>query len=124
MSPHTAGATTAKCKELHAINATVCMAWNTYKVVLNIMCSQFVAAIHDIYYAVLNDPTEGLNAIDLCSLIMHILTTYAKISQPDLDDNMTEFQSGIELGLLLAVYMRKQEKCQIFAEDGHPQTVR
>ncbi len=29
---------------------------------------------------------------------MHILTTYAQISQPDLDDNMTDFHSGIDSG--------------------------
>ncbi len=46
---------------------------------------------------------------------MHILNTYAQISQPDLDDNMTNFHSGIDSGLPLAVYMRKQEKCQVFA---------
>jgi hypothetical protein len=37
----------------------------------------FVAAINEIYYAVLDNPTEGLNAINLCTLVMHILTTYA-----------------------------------------------
>jgi hypothetical protein len=46
---------------------------------------------------------------------MHILNTYAKISKPDLDDNMTNFHSGIDSGLPLAVYTRKQEKCQVFA---------
>jgi hypothetical protein len=86
-----AGATTAKCKELHATNAAACKAWNTYKMVLTITCNQFVAAIDDIYYVVLDDPTKGLNTIDLCSLVMHILTTYAQISQPNLDDNMTDF---------------------------------
>ncbi len=72
-------------------------------------------AINDVYYAILGDPTKGLNAVDLYSLIMHILTTYAQISQPDLDDSMTTFHSGIDLGLPLAVYTRKQEKCQVFA---------
>ena len=32
-------------------------------------------------------------------LVQHILTTYAQISQPDLDDNMTEFNIGINSGL-------------------------
>ena len=51
--------------------------------VLTITCNQFTVAINNIYYAVLNDPTEGLNAIDLRTLVMHILNTYAQISQPD-----------------------------------------
>jgi len=61
--------------------------------------------------AVLDDPMEGLNGVDLRTLVQHILTTYAQISQPDLDDNMTEFNIGIDSGLPLAIYMRKQEKC-------------
>jgi hypothetical protein len=42
---------------------------------------------------------------------MHILNTYTQIIQPDLDDNMTNLHSGINSGLPLAVYTRKQEKC-------------
>jgi hypothetical protein len=49
---------------------------------------------------------------------MHIPNTYAQISQPDLNDNMTNFHSGIDSSLPLAVYMRKQEKCQVFAADA------
>ncbi len=109
------GTTTAECEELHATSVTACKAWNTYKMVLTITHDQFVAAIDDIYYAILDDLTKGLNTIDLLSLIMHILTTYAQISQPDLDDNMTDFHYGINSGLLLAVYTRKQEECQVFA---------
>jgi hypothetical protein len=54
----------------------------------------------------------------LCSLVMHILTTYTRISQPDLDDNITNFYSGIHPGLPLAVCTRKQEKCQVFTADS------
>jgi hypothetical protein len=71
--------------------------------------NQYAAVIDDVYYAVLDDPTKGLNAINLCTLVMHILNIYAQISQPDLDDNMTDFHSGINSGLPLAVYTRKQE---------------
>ena len=86
--------------------------------VLTITTNQFAVAINGIYYAILDNSTKGLNTIYLRSLIMLILTTYAHISQPDLDDNMTNFHSGIDLGLLLAVYTRKQEKCQVFAADA------
>jgi hypothetical protein len=86
--------------------------------VLTITCDQFVAAIDNVYYAILDNPTEGLNAIDLRTLVMHILNTYAQISQPDLDDNMTDFHSGINSGLPLAIYTRNQEKCQIFATNA------
>jgi hypothetical protein len=49
---------------------------------------------------------------------MHIPTTYAQISQPDLDENMTNFHSCIDSGLPLAIYTSKQVKCQVFAADA------
>jgi hypothetical protein len=110
-----ADATTTNREELRTTNAATCKAWNTYKMVLTITRDQFAAAIDDIYYAILDDPTEGLNSVDLRTLVMHILNTYAQISQPDLDDNMTDFHSSIDSGLPLAIYMRKREKCQVFA---------
>jgi hypothetical protein len=113
-----AGSMTAKHKELHATNTATCKVWNTYKMVLTITHNQFAVAINNVYYSILDDPTKGLNAINLCILVMHILTTYAQISQPDLDDNMTGFHTGINLGLPLAVYTRKQEKCQVFATNA------
>jgi hypothetical protein len=112
------GATVPQREELRAINIAARKAWATYRLVLAITRDQFAAAIDDVYYAVLDDPTEGLNGVDLRTLVQHILTTYAQISQPDLDDNMTEFNIGINSGLPLAVYTRKQEKCQVFAADA------
>jgi hypothetical protein len=111
------GATAPQCEELHATNAAARKAWRTYRLVLSITCGQFAAAIDDVYYAVLDDPIEGLYGVDLRTLMTHILTTYAQISQPDMDDNMTEFNIGMDPGLPLAVYTRKQEKCQVFATD-------
>ncbi len=75
-----AGATTTNRKELCAINAATCKAWNTYKMVLTITRDRFAAAIEDLYYAVLDDPTKGLNAVNLSTLVMHILNNYAQIS--------------------------------------------
>jgi hypothetical protein len=79
--------------------------------------NQFAVAIDDVYYAALDDPTEGLNAISLQDLVTHICTTYASISQPDINNNMTKFYTSIKPSLPLAIYMRKQEKCQTFAQD-------
>jgi hypothetical protein len=86
--------------------------------VLTITHEQFAAAINDTYYAILDKPTNGLNAVDLRTLVMHILNTNTQISKPDLDDNMTDFHSGINSGLPLAIYTRKQEKRQVFAADA------
>jgi hypothetical protein len=111
------GATAPQRKELRATNAAARKAWTTYRLVLSITRDQFAAAIDDVYYAVLDDPIEGLNSVDLRTLVMHILTTYAQISEPDMDDNMTEFNIGMDPILPLAVYTRKQEKCRDFATD-------
>ncbi len=40
------------------------------------------------------------------------------ISQPNVDNNMAKFVTGIEPSLPLAVYTCKQEKCQTFAQDA------
>jgi hypothetical protein len=102
----------------HAANRAVQKVWNTYIIVCTITRDQFTAAINDMYYAALDDPTKGLNAISLQDLVTHIRTTYALISQPDIDDNMTKFFTGIEPSLPLAIYMHRQEKCQMFAQDA------
>jgi hypothetical protein len=113
-----AGAKTAKHEELRATNAAARKARNTNKMVLTITRDRFAVAINGVYYAALDNSAKGLNTNNLCSHIMHILTTYAWISQPDLDGNMAKFLSGINSGLPLAIYTRKQEKCQVFAADA------
>ncbi len=59
------GATAPQRKELRATNAAARKAWTTYRLVLAITRDQFAAAIDDVYYAVRNDPIEGLNGVDL-----------------------------------------------------------
>jgi hypothetical protein len=87
----------------------------TYRLVLSITHDQFAAAINNLYYAVLNDPIKGLNSINLRMLITHIVMMYTQISQPNLDNNLTNFNVGIDPSLPLAIYTRKQEKGQVFA---------
>ncbi len=79
---------------------------------------QFAASIDDIYYAALDDLTEDLNAVTLQQLITHIHTTYTQISQPDLNNNATNFNQGFDPKLPLAIYTCKQKKCQTFAQDA------
>jgi hypothetical protein len=92
-------------------NTSARKAWTTYRLVRAITHDQFAAAIDDFFYAVLDDPIEGLNNIDLRTLVQHIPTTYVQISQPDLNDNLANFNMEIDPGLPLAVYRRKQEHC-------------
>jgi hypothetical protein len=112
------GTTAPQREDLHTNSIDARKAWATYKLVLAITQNQFAAAIDNVYYAVLNNPTKGLNGVEICTLTQHIQQRYAQISQPDLDDNLAQFNTGISPGLPLAVYTRKQEKCQIFASDA------
>ena len=41
-----------------------------------------------------------------------------QISQPNLDNNLANFNMGINPSLPFAVYMRKQECCQLFVLDA------
>ncbi len=99
-------------------NTSACKAWTTYRLICTITPNQFVAAIHDVFYAVLDNPIEGLNGVDLCTLVYHIATTYVQISQHDLNDNLADFNMGIDPGLPLAIYTRKQKRCKVFALDA------
>jgi hypothetical protein len=97
-------------KVAQAANLAKQKAWTTYLVIASITRNQFAAAINDLYYAALNSPTKGLNRITLRDLIVHIRTTYGTILQPDINNNMTKFHTGINALLPLVVYTRKQEK--------------
>jgi hypothetical protein len=105
------------CKAAQAANLAKQKAWNTYLVVASITRDQFVATANNVYYAALDDPTKGLNAITLRDLVTHIRTTYATILQLDVNDNMTKFHTGIDPHLPLAIDTCKQEKCQTFAHN-------
>jgi hypothetical protein len=67
-----ASATTADREEQRAKNISACKAWSTYMIVHTITRNQFTAAIDDVYYATLDNPTEGLNAVNLQQFVTHI----------------------------------------------------
>jgi hypothetical protein len=69
------GATAQQREERQATNIFAHKAWATYKLVLAITCDQFAAAINNVYYAILDNPTKRLNGVDLPTLVQHILTT-------------------------------------------------
>jgi hypothetical protein len=108
-----AGAATAKSKEQCANNISACKAWSMYMIVHTIPRDQFAASINDVNYTTFDDPMEGHNAVTIQQLVTHICTTYTQISQPDLDNKVTNFNQGINPNLPLAIYMRKQKKCQL-----------
>jgi hypothetical protein len=109
-----AGTTAHQCKELRAQNTSARKAWTTYRLVRTITCDQFAATIN-VFYAVLDNQITGLNIVNLRMLVHHIVTTYAQISQPNLNNYLADLNTGIDPGLPLAVYTRTQERCQVFA---------
>jgi hypothetical protein len=71
-----------------------------------------------VYYAELDDPVEGLNSVEIQDIVDHIKERYCHIDQSDLDKNLDRFYQGIDPSVPLIVYIRKQEDCQEFANDG------
>jgi hypothetical protein len=93
-------------------------AWTTYRLVRTVTHDQFATTIDDLFYAILDNLIEGLNGVNLHTLVNHIATTYSPLSQTDLDNNLAIFDMRIDLGLPLANYTRKQECCQVFVLDA------
>ena len=111
-------ATTAQRERLRADNEEAQRAWATFQHVHRIAVNLAADAIESIYYAELDDPDEGLNDVSIRDLIDHIRQRYCQIAQDDMDANMSKFYEGIDPTLPLAVYTRKQETCQEFAQDA------
>ena len=115
------GTTTAVREALKAQNEEDQKHWQTMVHVRRISVNLAADAIEDIYYAELDDPIEGLNAVEIQDLLDHIKDRYCHIDQTDLDANLDKFNQGIDPSVPLIAYIRKQEDCQEFANDGHVQ---
>ena len=113
------GSTTAEREQLRAENTIAKNAWQTFLHVKRIAVNQAAAAIDSVYYAELDDPDEGLNDVEIRDLIDHVRDRYCAISQDEIDKNLLVFGTGIDPSLPLAVYTRKQETCQEFAQDAN-----
>ena len=115
------GATTALREQLKATNEEEQKHWQTMMHVRRIAVNLAAEAIEDVFYAELDDPVEGLNAVEIQDLLDHIKDRYCHIDQTDLDRNLDRFNQGIDPSVPLIVYIRKQEDCQEFANDGQVQ---
>ena len=115
------GATTALREELRATNEEAQQHWQTMLHVRRLAVNLASEAIENIYYAELDDPIEGLNGVEIQDLLDHIKDCYCHIDQSDLDANLEKFNQGIDPSVPLIAYIRKQEDCQEFANDGHVQ---
>ena len=73
-------------------------------------------AFDGIYYSKLNDPDECLAGVNIMQFLNHIRLRYCQISQPELDSTTAKLEQSINSDLTLAVYTRKQERYQLFAE--------
>eukprot|EP00970_Alexandrium_tamarense_P011559 scaffold2534_cov176-Alexandrium_tamarense.AAC.1 len=113
-----AGATTAAREQLRAENENALNDWQTLQHVRRIAVNLVAAAIEPVYYAELDDPDEGLNAVSVRELLQFIRERYCQIDQSEIDKNMEIFYEGMDPSVPLSVYIRKQEECQDFALDA------
>ena len=112
------GSTTQQREELRAENATNKEFWDKAEHGRQIAVTIGSAALEDWTYAELDDPDEGLNSVQVIDLYNHIMDRYAKISQSEIDANLKSFNEGIDPTKTLAIYIRKQERCQEIALDA------
>ena len=101
--------TTGTHKELKALNNKAQKSWQTCINVCRIVVNQAADAIDKVYYAKIEDPTEGLNGVEIRDFIDHICNRYCHIDQADLDTNLNKFQQGIDPSVPLIMYIHKQE---------------
>jgi hypothetical protein len=113
-----AGAPTAAREQLRAENENTLNDWQTLQHIRRIAVNLVAAAIEAVYYAELNDPDEGLNAVSVRDLLQFIRERYCQIDQSEIDKNMEAFHKGMDPSVPLSVYTRKQEECQDFANDA------
>ena len=112
------GATTAQREQARAEHAIDVKFWVTAEHGRRIAVNIGSAALEPFVYAELDEPDEGLDDVDIRSLYDHVMDRFANISQTEIDDNLAEFNKGIDPSRTLAVYTRKQELCQEVANDA------
>ena len=112
------GATTAAREQIRAEHELAQNDWQTLQHVRRIAVNLVAAAVEPVYYAELDDPDEGLNAVSVRELLQFIRERYCQIDQSEIDKNMETFYEGMDPSLPLSVYIRKQEECQDFANDA------
>jgi hypothetical protein len=112
------GATTAEREQARAEHSIDVKYWVTAEHGKRIAVNIGAAALEPFAYAELDEPDEGLDDVDIRALYDHVMDRFAKISQVEIDDNLAEFNKGIDPSRTLAVYTRKQELCQEIATDA------
>ena len=112
------GATTAQREQARAEHSIDVKYWTTAEHGRRIAVNIGSAALEPFVYAELDDPDEGLDDVNISDLYDHVMDRFAKISQTEIDDNLAEFNKGIDPSRTLAVYTRKQELCQEIASDA------
>lgn len=112
------GTTTAERERLRGENDITKTYWETAEHAKRITVNIGAAAFDKFVYAELDDPDEGLNDVEIRDLYDHVMDRFASISQQEIDENLASFNEGIDPTLTLAVYTRKQERCQEIAADA------
>ena len=112
------GASVTERERLKADNDLAKKFWITAGHARRLAVKIGAAALEPFVYAELDDPDEGLSAIEIRDLYDHVMDRFANISQNEIDENLARFNEGIDPTRTLAVYTRKQELCQEIAADA------
>ena len=114
-----AGATTAEREEARALHKIDVRYWDTATHAASLIAEIGAAAFDDEYIlAELMDPDEGLNGITIRQIYDHVMLRFANVSQLEVDANLAKFNEPMDPSVTLAVYIRRQERCQEVASDA------
>ena len=113
-----AGATTAEREEARALHKIDVRNWDTSTHAASLVAEIGAAAFDEYVLAELMDPDEGLNGVTIRQIYDHVMLRFANVSQPEVDANLAKFNEPMDPSVTLAVYIRRQERCQEVASDA------
>ena len=113
-----AGATTAEREEARALHKIEDRYWKTSVHAAALIAEIGAGAFDEFVLAELMDPDEGLNGVTIRQIFDHVMLRFANVSQLEVDSNLIRFNEPMDPSVTLAVYVRRQERCQEVAADA------
>ena len=103
---------TGHWNELLMQHKTQKQTFDTYKVIIQCLHTQFQAAIHENYLAELNDPDVGLTNVLPSDIHNHMVDWYAKIDLKMAKNNKAKFHEPMNPTKLLVVYTKNKSNAK------------
>ena len=112
------GATTAKRKEARALHKIEDQYYKTSVRAVTLITEISAAAFDVFVLANLMNPGKGLNGVTICQIFGHVMLRFVNVSQLEVDSNLIRFNKPMYPSITLAVYVRRQERCQEVASNA------